>query len=51
MTAQAKQLTFAARLSEKGCLPHDAIDDAIQGLSYCSHPEFAKMFKDFRTAK
>ena len=51
MTARAEQLTFATRLSEKGRLPHDAVDDAIQGLSKCSHPEFAKMFGDFRTAK
>ena len=49
--ARVEQLTFATRLSEHGLLTKEAVNDAIGGLAKCSHPEFSKMFEDYKTAR
>ena len=49
--ARVEQLTFATRLDDHGLLTREAVNDAIGGLAKYSHPEFSKMFEDYKTAR
>lgn len=50
-TAKLALLAVCTRLSDSDRLPHDAVNDIIEGLSKVTHSEFKDVFKNFKLTR
>jgi len=48
VVAQKQLIAVCTRLQEVNSLPSETVNDILEGMSYCSVPEFAKVFEHYR---